>query len=66
MQELADSVGYAVRIDGPRFGEDLSVGIEADDTRIVDIFRALGDQMGSRATVEVDPLHHEVRVIHHV
>jgi hypothetical protein len=30
------------------------------------VFQALGEEAGSRATVQVDPLHHQVQVIHHV
>ena len=30
------------------------------------VFQALGEEAGTRATVQVDPLHHQVQVIHHV
>jgi defect in organelle trafficking protein DotD len=66
VRELAGNVGYSVQIEKPRSGADLRVAIEVLDFRIVDVLRALGEQMGTRATVEVDPLHHQIRVIHHV
>jgi defect-in-organelle-trafficking protein DotD len=50
VRRLAGHVGYTLYI----------------DLEIVDILRALGEQMGTRATIEVDPVHHEIRVIHHV
>jgi defect-in-organelle-trafficking protein DotD len=30
-----------------------------------EVFKALGNQAGTLATIEVDPLHHQIQVIHH-
>ena len=34
--------------------------------QVLGAFQALGAQAGASATVEVDPLHHQVQVVHHV
>ena len=33
---------------------------------VYQVFEALGAEAGTRATVQVDPQHHQVQVIHHV
>jgi defect in organelle trafficking protein DotD len=66
VRRLAGHVGYTLHVDAPRHGEALTVAVWTDELEIVDILRALGEQMGTRATIEVDPVHHEIRVIHHV
>jgi defect-in-organelle-trafficking protein DotD len=66
VRQLARTLGYGVYIDAPPDGEYLTVSIAAEDSQIGDILRALGDQMGSRATVDVDAVHHAIRVTHHV
>jgi defect in organelle trafficking protein DotD len=36
------------------------------DGQVIGAFQALGTQAGAIATVAVDPLHHQIQVIHHV
>ncbi len=64
--KLAQTIGYSVAIDAPPNAPPISVGISAGPLRIYEIFEALGDAAGSQATVQVDPQHHRVEVIHHV
>jgi|SRR5580658_992099 defect-in-organelle-trafficking protein DotD len=66
VRQLADTIGYTVTINAPDHPAPLPVGINTGPKQIVEIFRDLGDAAGSKATVEVDPLHHQIQVIHHV
>jgi hypothetical protein len=42
----------------------VNVSIDADST-VYEILQTLGNDAGSRATVSVDPLNHQVQVIYH-
>lgn len=66
VQKLADSIGYRVTVTGAANGQGLPVAVNLPSTTIVGAFAALGDQAGTRATVQVDPLHHRIEVAHHV
>jgi len=65
VEKLAASIGYAVLVSGPPEFRPLPVAVNFSGQVLV-AFRALGTQAGAAATVELDPLHHQVRVIHHV
>jgi defect-in-organelle-trafficking protein DotD len=64
--KLAQSVGYTFYVTAPPEAQPLLVSVEIDNAPAYEVFRALGEEAGTRATVEVDPLHHQVEVIHHV
>ena len=66
VRQLADAIGYTVTINAPDHPAPLTIGVKTGPKPIVEIFRDLGDAAGSKATVEVDPLHHQIQVIHHV
>jgi defect-in-organelle-trafficking protein DotD len=65
VKKLANSIGYSVVVSGPRNPEPLIVAVNVDG-QVLGAFQALGTQAGAVATVEVDPLHHQVQVMHHV
>lgn len=65
VQKLAASIGYTVAIVGPPNPQPLPVVVNVDG-QVLGAFQALGTQAGTAATVEVDPLHHQVQVVHHV
>lgn len=65
VRKLAASVGYSVAVVAPPNARPVAVAINVDG-QVIGAFQALGDQAGTRATVEVDPFHHQVEVIHHV
>jgi defect-in-organelle-trafficking protein DotD len=44
----------------------MMIGISAGPQRVYEIFEQIGANAGALATVEVDPQHHSVQVIHHV
>jgi defect-in-organelle-trafficking protein DotD len=64
--KLAQSVGYTFYTTGPPNAQPISVTIQISEVPAFQVFRVLGDEAGTRATVQVDPLHHQVQVIHHV
>ena len=64
--KLALSIGYTFYTTAPPNASDITVSVRLQGVPAVEAFRLLGDQAGIRATVEVDPLHHQVEVIHHV
>jgi defect-in-organelle-trafficking protein DotD len=64
VKKLADSIGYSVAVSGPRNPQPLVVTV-ALNGQVLGAFQALGTQAGAIATVEVDPLHHQVQVVHH-
>jgi|HubBroStandDraft_1064217.scaffolds.fasta_scaffold00063_43 defect-in-organelle-trafficking protein DotD len=66
VRQLADTIGYTVTINAPDHSAPLPIGVNTGPKQIVEILRDLGDAAGSKATVEVDPLHHQIQVIHHV
>ena len=65
VQKLAVSVGYTVVVSGPQNPVAIPVAVNVNGPAL-GAFQALGDQAGSSATVQLDPLHHQVQVIHHV
>lgn len=64
--ELAAAVGYTAYVTAPANAQPVQIGVNVSDVTYYDLFKMIGDQAGTRATVAVDPLHHQVRVIHHV
>jgi defect in organelle trafficking protein DotD len=65
VKKLASSIGYSVTILGPRNPQPLVVAV-AVNGQVLGAFQELGTQAGAIATVEVDPLRHQVQVVHHV
>jgi defect in organelle trafficking protein DotD len=63
--KLANSIGYSVAVSGPQDPQPLIVAVNVHG-QVLAAFQALGTQAGAVATVEVDPLHHQVQVVHHV
>ena len=64
--KLALSIGYTFYTTVPPNASEIMVSVQVQGVPAVQVFRALGDQAGTRATVQVDPLYHQVWVIHHV
>jgi defect-in-organelle-trafficking protein DotD len=65
VRKLADSIGYAVAVSGPQNPQSIVVAVNVNG-QVIEGFQALGSQAGAIATVQVDPLHHQVQVVHHV
>ena len=63
--KLAQSIGYTFFTTAPQGAPSLEVAVQIQGATAFDALKALGDQAGTRATVQVDPLHHQVQVIHH-
>ncbi len=63
---LADRIGYRLVISLPPNPQPIVVAVDRRGVRILDIFEALGQAAGARATVIVDPDHRQVDVQHHV
>jgi defect in organelle trafficking protein DotD len=64
--KLAASVGYRFYTTAPVNAQPLDITIRISSVPAWQVFQALGADAGTRATVELDPLHHQVQVIHHV
>ena len=64
--KLAASVGYTFYTTAPANPQPLDVAIRLASVPAYQVFQTLGAEAGTQATVQVDPLHHQVRVIHHV
>ena len=64
--KLAASIGYTFYVTSPASDPPLPVTVKLSSVSVYQVFKALGAEAGARATVEVDPLHHQVLVIHHV
>jgi defect-in-organelle-trafficking protein DotD len=64
--KLAQSVGYTFFVTAPPGARQLRVAVELTNVPAYEVFKALGEEAGTRAGVELDPLHHQVQVIHHV
>jgi defect-in-organelle-trafficking protein DotD len=62
---LAASIGYTFYVTAPTSDPPLPVSVRMSSVPVYQVFHALGAEAGMRATVEVDPLHHQVLVIHH-
>jgi len=65
VSKLAASIGYTFFTTGPSNQVAVPVVVQVSSVPVYDVFKALGDQAGARATVEVDPVRHSVQVIHH-
>ena len=63
--QLSQSVGYTFYVTAPPNAQPVNVAITISSVSAYQVFQALGEEAGTRATVEVDPLHHQVEVIHH-
>lgn len=66
VRKLADSVGYTVSISAPEPASELPVEMSPRREQIFQMLQQLGEAVGGHATVELDPLHHQITVIHHV
>jgi defect-in-organelle-trafficking protein DotD len=64
--KLAASIGYTFYTTGPASQQPLNVSIQISSVPVYQVFRVLGDEAGTQATVQIDPQHHQVQVIHHV
>jgi defect-in-organelle-trafficking protein DotD len=64
--KLAASVGYTFYTTGPANPQPLDIAVRLSSVPAYQVFQTLGAEAGTRATVQLDPLHHRVRVIHHV
>jgi defect in organelle trafficking protein DotD len=64
VKKLANSIGYSVAVSGPQNPQPLNVAVNVNG-QVLGAFQALGTQAGAIATVAVDPLHHQVQVVHH-
>ena len=64
--KLAQSVGYTFFVTAPPGAQPLQVAVELTNVPAYEVFKALGEEAGARAAVELDLLHHQVQVIHHV
>ena len=63
--KLAASIGYTFYTTAPANAQPLDVAIRLSSMPAYQVFQILGAEAGTRATVQVDPLHHQVQVIHH-
>ncbi len=64
--KLAQSVGYTFYTTAPSNAQPINVTIQIAAVPAFQVVLVLGEEAGTRATVQVDPLHHQVQVIHHV
>lgn len=64
--KLAASIGYTFYTTGPASQQPLIVAIQISSVPVYQVFQSLGEEAGTRATVQLDPQHHSVQVIHHV
>ncbi len=64
--KLAASIGYTFYTTGPASRQPLNVTIQISSVPVYRVFQTLGEEAGTRATVRLDPQHHQVQVIHHV
>ena len=64
--QLALSIGYTFYLTAPPNTQPLNVSINVKSETVYDILQMLGNDAGSRATVAVDPLNHQVQVTYHV
>ena len=64
--KLAASIGYTFYTTGPSAQQPINVAIAISSVPVFRVFRALGEEAGTQATVQIDPQHHQVQVIHHV
>jgi defect in organelle trafficking protein DotD len=64
--KLAASIGYTFYMTAPASPPPIDVAIRMSSVTAYQVFESLGAAAGTRATVAVDPLHHQVQVIYHV
>jgi defect-in-organelle-trafficking protein DotD len=64
--KLAASIGYTFYTTGPTTAQPINVVVEIAQVPAIQVLQVIGAETGMRATVQVDPLHHQVEVIHHV
>jgi defect-in-organelle-trafficking protein DotD len=64
--KLASSVGYTFYTSGPAAEQPLTVAVDLASVSVYRVFQVLGEEAGPRASVQLDPQHHQVQVIHHV
>ena len=64
--KLAASIGYVFLTTGPASQKPIPVSIRISSVPVFEVFQALGAEAGTLATVQIDPQHHQVQVIHHV
>lgn len=65
VRRVGQTVGYQVTVQTLPDGKPLPIAIDRSG-QAVDLLRSIGEQAGARATVAVDPLHHQITVTHHV
>ena len=63
--KLALSIGYTFYVSAPPNVEPMNVSIDVTSDTVYDILQKLGNDAGSRATVAVNPLNHQVEVTYH-
>ena len=63
--KLALSIGYTFYVSAPPGNQPMDVSIDVGSDTVYDILQLLGNDAGSRATVAVDPLNHQVEVTYH-
>jgi defect-in-organelle-trafficking protein DotD len=66
VEKLAGVIGYSVAVAAPTNAVPLPIGISTGPKRVYEIFEAIGASVGNQATVQIDPQHHRIEVIHHV
>ncbi len=66
VEKLAQSIGYKVVVSGPWNAEAVPIRIRTGPKRVFEVFQEIGVAAGDRATVELDPQHQRVEIIHHV
>jgi defect-in-organelle-trafficking protein DotD len=64
--KVALRIGYTFYTTAPPDAKPVNIAIQLNSVPAYQVFRALGEEAGALATVAVDPLHHQVQVIHHV
>lgn len=65
VSKLGERIGYQVTVSGPPGSRPLQIVVDVSGTA-VDVLRAVGNEAGTSATVSVDPIHHQIAVLHHV
>ena len=63
---LADKIGWSYAAPGPDAPAMPVVSVDANGASILDVFRSIGTQAGSRATLLVDPDRRIIQVQRHV
>ncbi len=63
--KLALSIGYTFYLSAPPNNAPMNVSIDVDSDTVYDIFQKLGNDAGTRATVAVDPVNHQVELTYH-